>query len=99
MHKSTSPKRKSFKLVAVVTSALLGIGATVALVAGITPASAASLARNSDTQVAVFMIPLTLLVLAVLFEVARIALRGALPVETTPRRPSRLNWTPGNGEG
>ena len=99
MHKSTSPKRKSFKLVAALTSALLGIGAAVALVAGITPATAASLAQNTDTQVAVFMIPLTLLVLAVLFEVARIAMRGALPAEHTPRRPTRLHWTPGNGEG
>ncbi|MGV8954181.1 MAG: hypothetical protein ACOH2M_23990 [Cypionkella sp.] len=99
MHKSTSPKRKSFKFVAALSSALLGVGAVAALAAGITPATAASLAQNTDTQVAVFMIPLTLLILAVLFEVARIAWRGALPVEARPRRPSRLNWTPGNGEG
>jgi hypothetical protein len=99
MHKSTSTKRKSFRLYAIASTALLGVGAAAALAAGITPATASSLAQNADTQVAVFMVPLTLLVLAVLFEVTRIAMRGALPAETTPRRPSRLNWTPGNGEG
>ncbi len=99
MHKSTSPKRKSFRLYAIVSTLLLGVGATVALVAGITPASAAGLAQQTNTQVAVFMVPLTLLMLAVLFEVARLALRGPLPAEDKPRRPSRLNWTPGNGEG
>lgn len=99
MHKSTSPKRKSFKLYAIVSTLLLGGGATAALMAGITPASAASLAHNADTQVAVFMVPLTLLMLAVLFEVTRLVLRGPLPVKETPRRRSRLNWSPGNGEG
>ncbi|WP_375451522.1 hypothetical protein [uncultured Devosia sp.] len=99
MHKSTSPGRKSFRLYAIVSSALIGVGAAAALAAGITPATAASLARNADTQVAVFMIPLTLLVLTVLLEVTRIALRGALPAEATPRRRSRLDWKPGNGEG
>lgn len=67
--------------------------------AGITPATASSLAQNAEVQTAVFMVPLTLLVLTVLFEVTRIAVRGALPVESKPRRPSRLNWTPGTGEG
>lgn len=99
MHKSTSPQRKSFRLYAFVSTLLLGVGAAAALMAGITPASAASLAQNADTQVAVFMVPLTLLVLAMLFEVARIAVRGNLPVQSTPRRRSRLDWKPGSGEG
>jgi uncharacterized membrane protein YgdD (TMEM256/DUF423 family) len=99
MHESTSPKRNSFKLYAIVSMTLVGVGAAAALAAGITPATASSLAQNADTQVAVFMVPLTLLVLAVLFEVTRTVVRGALPVGSKPRRPSRLNWTPGEGEG
>jgi hypothetical protein len=99
MHTSTSSKRKSFRLYAIVSTALVGVSAAAALAAGITPATASSLAQNADTQVAVFMIPLTLLVLALLFEVTRIVMRGALPADSKPRRPSRLNWTPGNGEG
>ena len=99
MHKSTSPKRKSFRLVALASTALLAAGSVAALMAGVTPASAATLATQVDTQIAVFMVPLTLLVLAILFEVARIALRGNLPVEAPLRRPVRRYWSPGQGEG
>lgn len=99
MHKSTSPKRKSFRLYAIASTVLVTAGSVAALIAGVTPASAASLANQVDTQIAVFMVPLTLLVLAILFEVARIALRGALPVEAPMRRPARTYWSPGRGEG
>jgi hypothetical protein len=45
------------------------------------------------------MVPLTILVIAILFEVARIALRGALPAEAPLRRPARRHWSPGQDEG
>lgn len=80
------------------STGLVGLGTAAALVAGVTPASAASLAHKVDTQIAVFMIPLTLLVLAILFEVARIALRGNIPVEAPLRRSSRRYWNPGRSE-
>ena len=94
MHKSTSTKRKSFTLYAVVTTAILGLGAASALFAGVTPATAASLASQPDTQIAVFMVPLTLLVLAVLFEVARFAMRGALPADAPARQRISRHWSP-----
>ena len=81
------------------SAALVGLGTAAALIAGVTPASAASLAQKVDTQVAVFMVPLTILVLAILFEVARIALRGNIPVEAPLRRSSSRYWKPGRGEG
>ena len=99
MHKSTSPKRKSFRLYAIVSAALLGLGSVSALIAGVTPATAANLASQPDTQIAVFMVPLTILVVAILFEAARIALRGALPAEAPVRRPVRHHWSPGHDEG
>lgn len=103
MHISPFPKSKGFSkgfiVYAAFTTLLVGVGAAVALAAGITPASAQSLAQNSKTQIAVFMVPLTLLMVAVLFEVARITLRGALPAEPAPRQPTRLSWKPGMGEG
>lgn len=99
MHKSTSPKRKSFKLYATVSTVVVAAGSMAALVAGVTPATAASLATQADTQIAIFMVPLTLLVLAILFEVARMTLRGALPAEAPARRQTRLHWSPGQGEG
>lgn len=99
MHKSTSPRRKSFRLYAVASTALIGLGSAAALIAGVTPATAANLATQPDTQIAVFMVPLTILVLAILFEVTRIALRGALPAEAPLRRTPRRHWSPGRGEG
>lgn len=99
MHKSTSPGRKSFRLLALAGTALLGLGTGVAFIAGVTPATAATLASQPDTQIAVFMIPLTLLVSVLLFEVAFIALRGKVPAEVPVRRQRSLNWAPGKNEG
>lgn len=100
MQQSTSPQRKSFKRLAIVTtSTLVAGGAAAAFMAGVTPATAANLASQPDTQVAVFMIPLTILVLAVMFEVARFALRGNLPAEAPAPRRAHRHWSPGRGEG
>ena len=99
MHKSTSTRRKSFRLYAIVSTALAGFGSLAALIAGVTPATAANLATQPDTQIAVFMVPLTILVLAIMFEVARIALRGNLPAEAPLPRNPRRHWSAGQREG
>ncbi|WDR05141.1 hypothetical protein PSQ90_12685 [Devosia rhodophyticola] len=99
MHKSTSGQRKSFKLYAIASSALVVCGAVMALLVGVTPASAASLARTIDPQIAAFMVPLTMLVFAILFEVARISWRGAIPKQAPAPRNVRQYWKPGQGEG
>ena len=65
----------------------------MALVAGVTPARAANLATQADTQVAIFMIPLTLLVLVLLFEAARFVRRGALPAQSVDRPVRPLRWS------
>lgn len=54
---------------------------------------AANVVSQPDAQVAVFMVPLTLLVLVMLFEVARFARRGKLPVHAPARR-RPLRWDP-----
>ena len=90
MHKSTSPKRNSFTLYALGTALLVIAGSAAALAAGVTPSEAAQLARQPDAQIAIFMVPLTLLVLAVMVEVTRMVVRGKVPVElpvASPRRP------------
>lgn len=99
MHKSTSTKRKSFRLYAVLSTVLVAGAAGVALMAGVTPAAAANLAHQADTQIAVFMVPLTLLVLAILFEVTRFVVRGSVPAEAPVRRAAHRHWSPGRGEG
>jgi len=98
MQTSTSLRRKSFKLYAMLFGAVLALGAAATTLVSVGPVQAASLAHDADTQIAVFMVPLTLLVLAILFEAARIALRGPLPEQHRPRR-ARAHWQPGRGEG
>ena len=93
MHKSTS-RRKGFRLAALfgaVTAALSGI---MALIAGVTPAWAANVASQPDTQVAVFMVPVTLLVLILLYEVGRFVVRGNLPADAPVRAPRRTAVSP-----
>ncbi len=99
MHKSTSGRQKSFRLYAVLSTVLVAVAAGAALIAGVTPATAANLASKPDTQIVVFMVPLTLLVLAILFEAARIVLRGSVPAEAPARRRAARYWSPGHGEG
>lgn len=72
---------------------LAGVAASGALIAGVSPAQAANFASQPDTQVAVFMVPLTLLVLILLFEVARFVWRGTLPAQNPVRAPRRTNWS------
>jgi len=99
MHKSASPRGKKVGLLALAGTALLGLVSGFAFLAGITPAMAATLASRTDTQVAVFMIPLALLLLTLLYQVARLAWRGTVPAPTPAPRPRRLHWAPGRGEG
>lgn len=92
MQISTSPRRKSFRLMAVfgaIGTALVAIGA---LLIGVAPAQAANIAAQPDTQIAVFMVPLTLLLLALLFEVARFVWRGPVPAQTATRPARQTDW-------
>jgi asparagine N-glycosylation enzyme membrane subunit Stt3 len=93
MHKTTTPRRKTFRRYAIASTALLATGAMGALMAGVTPATAANLATQPDTQIAVFMVPLTILVLAMLFEAARFALRGPMPAKAPLRQPAPRPWS------
>jgi cytochrome b561 len=63
-----------------------------ALIAGVSPAQAANFASQPDTQVAVFMVPLTLLLLVLLFEVARFVWRGTMPTRAPLPAPRPTNW-------
>jgi len=71
----------------------LGAGLVTAavLLAGVSPTQAANIASQPDTQVAIFMVPLTLLLLVLLFEAARFVWRG-LPPAQPPRAPRPTDW-------
>lgn len=89
MHKTTSSQRKSFKLVALFGTLFAALGSAAALIATVSPAQAANFASQADIQVAVFMVPLTLLLLVMLFEVTRFIMRGQVPAQAQPVRPRR----------
>ncbi|CAN7397524.1 hypothetical protein [Devosia sp. LjRoot3] len=68
------------------------LGLAGAFLAGVTPSLAADLAAQPDTQVAIFMVPLTILILTMLFEVGRFVWRNRIPA-STPTRQRRTNWS------
>jgi hypothetical protein len=92
MHISTSSRRKSFGLLAVFGTLGVVLLGAMALLAGVSPARAANFASQPDTQIAVFMIPLTLLVLVLLFEAARFVWRGTPPTQGPARSPRPTDW-------
>lgn len=92
MQKSVTPGRKKFRLFALLTTLLSGLGAAGALLAGVSPAIAADLVHEPNAQIAVFMVPLTLLVMVLLFEAARHVWRGKLPMPAPVRRRHSV-WT------
>lgn len=97
MQAPQSPRRKRVRLAVAVGSTLSGLViASAALLGGVTPAMAANIASQPDTQIAVFMIPLTLLLLVLLFEAARFIWRGRIPVETPAKRSLQTHWQRGD---
>ena len=93
MQISTSPKPKSFRRRVAAASVVSGLGAIGAAVAlSVSPARAADFASQPDTQIAVFMIPVTLLIGLMLFEVCRFAWRNRIPASTEPTRKRRMVW-------
>lgn len=99
MHKSTSERRNSFKRHAVANVAIGGLGVLGTVLVGSMPASAAEGPIPFDGRVAVFMVPLTMLIFAMLFEVARVAWRGPLPEQAPERRTASRYWQAGRDEG
>lgn len=93
-HALTTATIISFSL----TFALAGF----ALLFGFLPQDAHSLAasgKSIETGVVLLAVPLVALVLAILFEATRLALRG--PLNLAQPRPTRTltDWKPGHGEG
>jgi hypothetical protein len=85
-----------------IASVIVAVAAAgIATFATVAPAAAASLTQDADTQIAIFVVPLALLLLAVVFEVTRFAVRNpALPDNGPPRRlRGARHWKPGRGEG
>lgn len=97
MQVSSSRGRKGLKVkMALLAGAASALGLTGAFLAGVTPALAADIAAQPDMQVAVFMVPVTILVLTMLFEVGRFVWRNRIPA-FTPSRRRRTHWSEAKG--
>ncbi len=104
MSKSPDPGRKSanrraraFTTATIVSFSLTILAAAIAVLSGLAPLKPMSFAERIDVGSLLFVTPVLALVLAILFEVTRIALtRPDLP---QPRRQQTVRWSPGRREG
>lgn len=95
MQDTPSPKPRNLSRKAAIATGLAAVlGGGVAAVTGAVPAAAADLAQQPDTQIAVFMVPVTLLMAVMMFEVGRFAWRNRIP-NMTPQRRRPTNWSSG----
>jgi hypothetical protein len=95
-------RRKALNIVTVISFSLTFVGAGFALLLGLLPADAnfvASAMGPIDTGIILLLIPLCALVLAILFEATRLALRGPVEIAQPRPTPALSDWKPGHGEG
>jgi hypothetical protein len=99
---AASARRKALNMVTVISFSLTFVGAGVALLLGLLPADAnfvASAIGPIDTGIVLLLIPLCALVLAILFEATRLAMRGPVEMAQPRTRPALSDWKPGKSEG
>ena len=97
----TSKNRKSRKAVAFTTTTIVSfsltlLGASIAVLFGLVPLHSLTHGERVDVGALLFLTPLVALMLAVCFEVVRIALRS--PELPQPRRQQVVRWSPGRRE-
>lgn len=82
-----------------ISFSLTFVGVSLMLLAGVMPPSFAALEAPVDIGVLLLIVPLCALVLAMMAEVLRAAIKGS-PPKRAPRNASTLSdWRPGHGEG
>ena len=87
----------SFTTATIVSFSLTLLAGSIAVLSGIVPLKQLNPAARVDIGALLFVMPVVALVLAVVFEVTRIALtRPELPA---PRRRQAVRWSPGRREG
>ena len=97
MQASTTSRPKSFRRAIVVVAGLAALGATALSLSGVTPAMASELAQEPEVQMAVFLVPLILLMAVMLFEATRMIWRNRIPATAPARRRRHKHW-PNQGD-
>ena len=85
--------------VTAISFSLTFVSASVMLLAGVLPTSFTSLAAPVDIGVLLLIVPLCALVLAMMAEVVRAAVKGTPPRRAARHRTRLSEWRPGHGEG
>lgn len=99
---SVRTRHRALTSVTVIAFSLTFVGAGIALMAGMLPNRADFLTGATgsvDTGVVLLLVPLCALVLAILFEATRLALRGPVQMSQPRAIPALTEWKPGHGEG
>ena len=95
--KSATHRARAFTTATIISFSLTILAASIAILTGLVPLKPMSFAERVDVGSLLFVTPIMALVLAIVFEVARIALtRPDLP---EPRRQQAVRWSPGRREG
>lgn len=96
-----SAKRRrinAFTTATVVSFSLTLLAGSIAVLTNTVPLRALSAGERIDLGAVLFVAPVLALILAVIFETTRIALKRD-PLPAPRRRQVVRNWTPGNREG
>jgi hypothetical protein len=97
--KSGTLAHPSLPTITAISFSLTFVGVSIAFLLGALPPSFAGLAAPVDLGVLLLVVPLCALVLAMMAEVLRTAIRG-LPRTRPVRNATTLSeWRPGHGEG
>ena len=96
-------RRRALTTATIISFSLTFALAGFALLMGFLPQDAALLAaangNSVETGVVLLVVPLVALVAAILFEAARLALRGPIAIAEPKPAVTLSDWKPGHGEG
>lgn len=91
-----SRRRAAFGTATIVSFSLTLLAGSLAVLLGFVPLHRLSLGERVDVGALLFMMPVLALVLGVVFEAARIALRS--PELPEPRRQQTIRWMPSRSD-
>jgi hypothetical protein len=97
MPKTASRASQILTTTSIVSFSLTLLAGGTAVLTGLVPLGHLTFGERVDVGTLLFVMPMVALVLAVVFEVTRIALTA--PKLPEPRRQQRVRWTPGRREG
>lgn len=95
---SKAQRARAFTTSTVISFSLTLLAGSIVVLANVVPLKALTFGERIDVGAVLFLAPVVALVLAVIFEATRIALRRE-PLPEPRQRQVVRNWTPGHREG